>query len=163
MSEWGLTTVEITDELSFYEACDILHDARFDLARTVYLPEEKRWTAIFSREYFEGKGAVEEDRKFLIFRHYTFPLVESVLTLHSVCDLKVKDRAGINEFTFNEVAKIKDHYDLLFCENLRIRLRFDDEPRGELKDTRFLERQGGFWTLGKYFRPESEALLQRTP
>jgi len=161
MPEWRFQRIEISDERSFYGACDILHDASFDLLRSVYSPEEKKWTGFYEREYFEDQEAVKEDRRFLFFRHYTFPLVGCVLVLEGLDDLKVKDRARIERYAFNEVRKTKNGYALLFCENLTIELRFTDEPRGTLQDTQFLEKQGRLWSIGRLLKETEHAHLRR--
>ncbi|MDH4227987.1 MAG: hypothetical protein OEV59_09625 [Deltaproteobacteria bacterium] len=152
MKDLKMITIEINDESALYKAFDILHDARFCLPKAVYNQNDGTWSAVFEREYFEQEGAVRQDKKFLFFRRYTFPLVECTVVLRNLCDLQVKDKSNIENYMFNEIQKHKDGYSLVFCEGMEIDLKFNNEPFGRLQDMRVLEKEGSIWSWGRMFK-----------
>ncbi|MCP3850204.1 MAG: hypothetical protein GY694_08220 [Gammaproteobacteria bacterium] len=138
----NLVTIEISDEKSLYEACDMLHDSRFDLS-TLKLDEEKGiWEARFEREFFEDPKEMTHERKMFFFVKTTFPLAETELTLTGIKSYRIEDNSEIEIYTFNE-CQIKDRVaTLVFCEDMKMVLEFYNKPIGKLADQKLLEKTG---------------------
>jgi hypothetical protein len=146
-----LIQIEITDHESLMNACDLLHDARFDLAGLEMDREAGSWNASFEREYFEDASLLQSRRRLLLFTKYTFPLVMSKLVLREVASCGIEDKSRIGTYTFNE-CRLKDKaYELVFCEDMKMTIRFKDRPYGELRDLSLLSKKGSFLALGSPF------------
>jgi len=148
----SLVDVKITDEKSLLNACDLLHDARFELSSVSFDQAKGMWKATFTREFFEDPNLMQAKRAFLIFTRHTFPLAESVLELAGVASQNVEDRSQIGTFMFNECRPVKGAYHLVFCENMEITLVFCQQPAGRLRDLRLLDHKGTYLSFGKRSR-----------
>jgi hypothetical protein len=146
-----LVQIEIGDHESLMKACDLLHDARFDLAGLEMDQEAGSWNASFEREYFEDAGLLLSRRRLLVFTKYTFPFVMSRLVLREVASCGIEDKSRIGTYTFNE-CRLKDKaYELVFCEDMKMTIQFKDRPCGELRDLSLLSKKGAFLALGSPF------------
>ena len=161
MMSQKLVTIEISDQASLLQACDILHDARFDFSQAKFDGQSGTWRAVFIREFFEDPSLMQEHRTF-IFARFTFPMAECVLELSEVSGYEVQDRSKIGIFTFNECRPDGDSYRFDFCENMDISFRFHNKPNGRLSDMRLLEEQGSMWAFRNPFRRKANQSLQLT-
>ena len=143
-----LVTIDITDTASLLDACDILHDARCDLSTLHVDLDEGVWRARFEREFTEDPDAMVHERRLLFFVKSTFPMAETELTLTGVKGYRIEDNAGIEIFMFDECQIESNVATLLFCEDMKMILEFDDNPRGRLVDLRLLGKTGSMWTTG---------------
>jgi len=145
----NLVTIEITDDASLLEACDILHDARCDLSTLHVDLENGVWNAIFEREFFEDPGVMTHERKLLVFTKTTFPLAETELTLSGVKSYQIEDRAKIEIFMFNECQIEGNVATLYFCEDMKMTIEFENKPQGKLVDLRLLDKTGNMYCTGR--------------
>ena len=145
-------TINISDDKSLLEACDILHDARCDLS-SLHVDEEKGlWKAIFEREFFEDPDIMTHERKLFIFTKTKFPIVKSELSLTGIKSYDIEDKSQIGIFTFNE-CQIKDNVaTLFFCENMKMIIEFNNKPQGKITDITLLNKKGSMYTMGKWFK-----------
>jgi hypothetical protein len=147
----NLVSIDICDEKSLLNACDILHDARFDLGSAKFDAQVATWNAIFIREFFEDATLVTE-RRGIVFTSFTYPMAESVLELDGVADYSVRDRSHIARHTFSECQVRRGKCRLFFCEGMEIVLTFKERPSGCLRDVRLLEEHGARRVLRNPFR-----------
>jgi hypothetical protein len=144
-----LIYMEINNEESLLNACDLLHDAYFDLSTMTYNNRERKWLGKFKREFFENPDLIQSRRKFLFFTEHTFPMADTFLSLEQVAKIRINDRARIEIFTFNECRRENGKYVLYFNEAMEMEIKFDGTPRGYLKDTKLLDERGSFLAFGK--------------
>ncbi len=144
----NLVTIDITDAASLLDACDILHDSRCDLSTLHVDLDAGVWRARFEREFFEDPDVMTHERKLLFFVKSTFPMAETELTLTGVKSYRIEDNAGIEIFMFNECQIESNVATLLFCEDMKMILEFENTPSGKLVDLRLLEKTGSMWTTG---------------
>ncbi len=149
-----LVKIEIRDHESLMEACDLLHDAQCDVSGLEVDQTAGCWEAPFEREFFEDPNLIQSRRSLLLFTRYTFPLVSSHLTLRNVATYEIRDRSRIGTYTFDECCLRGDTYELLFCEDMEMVLRFRDKPCGELRDLSLLSRKGSLFGFRTPFRKE---------
>ncbi len=148
-----LTTVQIHDQATLTEACDLLHDASFDLSSAQFDRDACEWRGVFHRELHDRELIKKTSRRvLLLFRRYKIPLVESELRLSGVRDVEVSDRSRIGNYTLNKVSSKGDRLRLIFCEDMEIALYLRkgsrNRPAGKLTDSRLLgEYRSGlaFW------------------
>ncbi len=143
--------IEINDDKALMKACDLLHDAKFDLIKMKYDQEGKKWEGIFKREFFEDPTLIESKRKFIIFSRHAFPMAEAVLTLNEVASITVVDKAKIEIFTFNECQQQRGNYRLVFCEDMEILINFVSQPKGYFRDIKLLDEKGSLLTFRDKF------------
>ncbi len=101
--------INIENNETFLEACDVLHDAYLDISKIQYNENENIWEAPFEREFLEDPSKIEYQKKYLIFNKVSFPAVYSVLTLKDVKTYRIEDKSKIQIFTFNECRVKKQH------------------------------------------------------
>lgn len=148
----NLVRIEIRDNDSLLEACDILHDARFDLS-TLHVDEEGGvWNGRFEREFFEDPGLMNYQPKLFIFDKATFPLADSELTLNGIKSYSIEDKSRIGIYHFNECEITGEVVTLLFCEDMKMILTFQDKPQGRLVDHKLLDKMGSFYLFRNPFR-----------
>jgi hypothetical protein len=143
-----LVTIDITDEASLLNACDILHDSRCDLSTLHVDLSRGTWNAKFEREFFEDPDAMKHERKLLFFIKTTFPMAETELTLTGLKSYRIEDNADIGIFMFNECQINGSIATLLFCENMKMILEFESKPQGKLIDVKLLDKTGSMYTTG---------------
>jgi len=141
-----LVTIDIGDDASLLDACDILHDARCDLAHLEVDLDNGIWKARFQREFFEDPDLMTHERKLLFFVKSTFPMADTEFTLTGLKNYRIEDNANIGVFTFNEVQIAGNVARLLFCEDMRMIVEFEGPPQGKLVDLRLLDKRGSMWT-----------------
>ena len=147
-----LVRIQIHDDASLLEACDLLHDARCDLSTYKFDEENGIWQATFEREFFEDSNLVKSEPRFIILKKHTFPLAESVLTIKGVKNCEIRDKSNIGIYTFNE-CEIKDNiYMFLFCEDMEMLLTFISKPEGSLIDKRLLDTKSSIYSFRNLFR-----------
>ncbi len=147
----NLVTIEISDETSMFQACDILHDARFDLGNATLDIQNGTWSGVFIREFLEDASLISEHTG-IIFTTLAFPMAESVLELRGVTGRDIRDRSHIGTYTFNECQASHGTYRFLFCESMEIVVTFREKPQGRLRDIRLLDEHGSFLALRNPFR-----------
>jgi hypothetical protein len=147
----GFVHIEIRDHDSFMEACDLLHDAGFDLSALEVDTNIGSWKASFEREFFEEPSLMRSESRLIVFTKRTFPLISSQLTLQDVASYEIKDQSGIGRYSFNVCHFNGSAYELWFCENMRMIVRFKDKPHGELRDLNLLAKEGSFFALRNPF------------
>ncbi len=143
-----LITIDIIDDASLHYACDILHDSRCDLSTLHIDLEDNVWRARFEREFLEDPDVMTHERKLLFFIKSTFPMAETKLTLTGLKSYQIENNAGIEIFTFNECQIENNIVTLIFCEDMKMILEFEDTPRGKLVDLSLLNKTGSMWTTG---------------
>lgn len=153
-----LVTIEISDQATLLKACDLLHDARFDLSQAEFDSQSGTWRAFFIREFFEDPN-LRRDHPIFIFTRITFPMAECVLELSGVSGYEVQDRSMIGTFTFNECRLDGTCYRFDFCENMDLSFHFDGKPGGKFKDLKPLDEQGAMWAFRNPFRRRLTARL----
>ena len=147
-----LVRIEIRDNDSLLEACDILHDARFNLS-TLHVDEEIGvWNGRFEREFFEDPGLMNYQTKLFIFEKATFPLADSELTLNGIKSYIIEDRSRIGIYHFNECEIAGEAVTLLFSEDMKMILTFQDKRQGRLVDHKLLDKTGSFYLFRNPFR-----------
>ena len=137
MTDTELLKTEITDHESLMHVCDLLHDARCDMDAAVFEQEVGTWTATFKRL---GTGSSVVKRG-LVWDRLAIPLVESSVVLRCIASLEVRDQSGIGTYSFGGCVLKRGVYRLEFHEALTLFVRFQDDPQGELRDTRVLDEQ----------------------
>ncbi len=147
----NLVTIEISDETSLLKACDILHDARVDLADATFDAKAGSWRGVFIREFFEDASLISE-RRGIFGTKFSFPMAESVLELDNISSCDVVDKSSIGKYTFNECQATQGKYRFLFCEDMEIVVTFREKPSGQLRDIRLLDERGSYFTLRNPFR-----------
>jgi hypothetical protein len=147
----NLVTIEVTDETSLLRACDILHDARFDVGNAMADMQAGRWTGVFVREFFEDATLLSELRG-IIFTKVTFPMAESVLELGGIADCDVLDSSHLGTYTFSECQSVRGKYRFFFCEGMEIVFTFKEKPTGRLRDIRLLDERGSYLAIRNPFR-----------
>ena len=155
----NLVTIEINDDESLLEACDLLHDAQFDISTLQVDIDTRVWKARFKREFFEDPDAMIHKRKLLFFIKSTFPMAETELTLTGLRSYRIEDNANIGTFMFNE-CQVNGHVTTMhFCEDMKMILEFEGTPQGKLVDLRLLDKTGSMWTIGvKEYRKRCQQL-----
>lgn len=144
----NLVTIEVFDEKSLLDACDILHDSRFNIS-SLKLDENKGiFEARFEREFFEDPKEMTHERKMFFFVKTTFPLAETELTLTGIKSYRIGDKSEIEIYTFNECQMKDGIATLIFCEDMKMVLEFHSKPLGRLADLRLLEKTGSMYTTG---------------
>ena len=146
-----LIQIEITDDKSLLEACDILHDASFDLSTLKYDEDMGTLNALFKREFLEDPSLIKRERRFLLFEKISFPLIQSMLSLAGVQDFKIKDKSRIGTYMFLECEIVECSYQFVFCEDMKFTLRFEDNPKGYLSDEKLLDAKGTYYTFRNPF------------
>ena len=146
-----LVTIEIIDEASLLEACDILHDARFDLEKAKPDLQSESWSGVFIREFFEDASLMSE-RPGIIFTKMTFPMAECSFKLTGIVGCDLQDRSRIGRYTFNECQPLRGSYRFLFSEDMEIVFRFREKPCGRLQDIRLFDERGSYFALRNPFR-----------
>lgn len=154
----NLVTIDIADENSLLRACDILHDARFDLSTARFDELAGRWQAMFVREFFEDLSLLRR-RRFLFLSWYTFPMAETTLQLSEITSYHINDRSQIGTYSFNECRPQRGSYRLAFCEDMEISMTFRDKPEGKLQDIKLLDERGSYWAIGDPLRTGQTALF----
>lgn len=147
----NLVTIDITDETSLLQACDILHDARFDLGKAMSDVLAGTWSGVFIREFFEDESLMSESPG-LFFTKLTYPMAESVLQLSGIANCDVRDRSRIGISTFNECQPSHGEYRFVFCEGTEIVFTFKEKPTGRLHDVRLMDERGSHLALRNPFR-----------
>ena len=145
----NLVTIDITDDASLLEACDILHDARCDLSTLHVDRDNGVWKATFEREFFEDPSVMTHERKLFVFTKTTFPLAETELTLGGIKSYEIEDKARIEIFTFNECRIEKNVATLYFCEDMKMTIEFNERPQGKLVDLSLLDKTGSMYCTGR--------------
>lgn len=145
-----LVHIDITDDGSLLEVCDILHDAQCDLSTLEYKEQADTLKIIFKR-HFEEPSLMTREPKFLFFEKIIFPLTLSKLSLKGVKDFKVEDKSNISIYTFNECEIKGDDYHFLFCEDMKMVIRFEGAPSGSLFDEKLLDEKGVVYSLRNPF------------
>lgn len=110
------------------------------------------WTATFEREYFEDASLINSQRKLLIFRKIVLPLIRTTLTLRGIMRINDFRPADDFDYMFNEVNydDKRNVYKFFFCEYYSFEIGFDNLPSGDMKDMEIIDKQGSFWTVGKW-------------
>ncbi|MHC4642590.1 MAG: hypothetical protein ACYS32_13170 [Planctomycetota bacterium] len=146
-----LVRIEIRDNDSLLEACDILHDARFDLS-TLHVGEEVGvWNGRFEREFFEDPSLMNYQPKLFIFVKATFPLADSELTFNGITSYSIEDKSRIGIYHFNECKITGEFVTLLFCEDMKMILTFKDKPQGRLVDHKLMDKTGSIYLFRNPF------------
>ena len=145
----NLVTIEINDNDSLLEACDILHDSRCDLSTLEVDKEKGIWKATFEREFFEDPNVITHERKLFVFTKTTFPLAETELTLIGVKSYEIEDKAKIKLFMFNECQIEKNVATLYFCEDMKMTIEFENKPRGNLVGMKLLDKTRSMYCTGR--------------
>ena len=148
----NLVKIQISDDKSLLEACDILHDARCDLSTYEFDEKAGKWQATFKREFFEDPNLVKHEPRFIIFERHTFPLAESVLTIKGVKNCEIRDKSNIGIYTFNECQIKNNIYRFLFCEDMEMLLTFIRKPEGNLIDKKLLDTKSTMYSFRNPFR-----------
>jgi hypothetical protein len=148
----NLVRIDIIDNESLLKACDILHDAYFDLSTVEYDENNGIWKAIFEREYFENSKTMQTEQKFLFLTKVTFPLAKSELSLGGIKTYKIEDRSNIRIYSFNECQVKKHIYKFLFNEDMEITITFQDKPKGSLVDQELLDKKGSYYRWSNPFK-----------
>lgn len=148
----NLVNIQIEDEKSLLEACDLLHDARCDLSTLEVNESEGTWCVKFEREFFEDPTLMKSAPFLFIFTKYTFPHVESQLKLKGIKNYKIIDKSNIGTYTFNECQRHNKVYKLLFCENMEMEITFGEHPSGQLNDLTLLNKEGSYTSFRNPFR-----------
>ncbi len=143
----NLVSIQIVDEKTLLDACDLLHDSKFDLTKSTYDSKARIWKGTFKREFFEDPTLMTSKRKFIFLTKHIFPMAEASLTIKNVESINVVDKADIEEFTFNECQPEKNAYRLIFCEDMEIELNINGRPNGKFKDIQVLEEKGSLVTF----------------
>lgn len=141
----NLVTINITDDASLLEACDILHDARFDLSTLHRDRDGSIWKATFEREFFEDPDLMTRERKLFFFTKTTFPMAETELTLTGLKSYRIEDNSRIRFYSFNKCQITGNVATLLFCENMKIIIEFEGRPQGTLVDLQLLDKTGAMY------------------
>ncbi len=150
--------LEITDQDSLIKACDLLHDARCD-SSTVEMDLTKGfWTISFEREFFENPNLMQTKLCFFILTKHFFPLITSKLTFYNVLSYQIEDKSHIGKYMFNKCQIKDDIYELSFCEDMRMLLKFKNKPSGELRDLHLLQKKGSFFTFRNPFKRNDRSL-----
>jgi len=144
----NLVTIDIIDNVSLLEACDILHDARCDLSTLHVDLKNSIFKVRFEREFLEDPKVMTHERKLFVFTKTTFPFAEMELTLTGFKNYRIENNARIEIFTFNECHIDHKIVTLQFCEDMKIILEFDGELRGNLIDLKLLDKMGSMYTTG---------------
>ena len=150
--EHNLAKIEISDDKSLHEACDLLHDARCDLSTLDVDKEQGTWLAKFQREFFEDPALMTHKRRFFFFTKSSFPLAETELRLEGIIGYEILDKSHIGVYVFNECQKSNNLCRLLFCEDMEMIITFENKPRGSLTDLRLLDEQGSYYSLRNPFK-----------
>jgi hypothetical protein len=145
-------TINIKNDETLLEACDVLHDGCLDISKIKYNEAAGTWEAKFERDFLEDPSKIKYKRKYLIFNKVSFPIVHSVLYLKGIKTYKIEDRSQIQNFTFNECQIKNSSYKFVFCENMTIHFTFNQEPKGTLDDQSFSKEGRFFLTIGKPFK-----------
>ncbi|MFH1232879.1 MAG: hypothetical protein V1651_03405 [Patescibacteria group bacterium] len=134
--------INIINDKSFLNVCDLLHDGHCDLSTIEYNKNAGTLKVIFEREFFEDPKLITFEPRLLFFRKAIFPIVESELSLAGIKTYKIEDKSGIQIYSFNECQIKNKIYELVFNEGVSIILTFDDFPKGNLIDNKFLNKKG---------------------
>ena len=140
----NLVRIDIRDNESLLEACDILHDARCDISTLQVDENAGTWKARFEREFFEDPALMKYEPKLFVFNKATFLLADSELTLTGVKSYKIEDKSKIGIYTFSEVKIADGLATFFFCEAMEMVLTFQDTPQGSLVDHKLLDKEGSF-------------------
>ena len=143
----NLIQIDIRDKASLLKACDLLHDAKFDMDLSKWDNESGVWSACFEREFFEDKRLCSLDKDWIVLKKYSFPLCDTFLELRNVKTLTCIDKSRIGIYTFNECVPNDGGYDFYFCEDMTISLRFAGSPSGIFRDRKLLDTRGAFWSF----------------
>lgn len=144
----SLFKINITDNASLLEACDVLHDALFESSSLELDMDRGVWKARFEREPFEDPGLMTHERKLFFFVKSTFPIVQTELTITGLKSYRVEGYGKSEVFFFYECRIDGKIATLLFSGNMKMILEFEDMPRGLLFDLRLLDKTGTMWTSG---------------
>jgi hypothetical protein len=148
----NLVKNDIVDDKSPLYACDLLHDAKFDLDKFTYNKEQGICHFYFEREFFEDKTLMKYEPKLFIFTKATFPLAESELILQNIDRIKIRDGSKIGIYTFNECRISKNKYLMNYCEDMDIEIIFKEYPKGKFLDNNLLNKQGTMWFFKNSFK-----------
>ena len=146
--ENNLVTIDITDNESLLDACDILHDAYCDLSTLHQDITNGVWKVRFEREFTENPNVMTHERKFIFFIKSTFPITDPELTLTGVKNCRIENKVLTDKLTFNECQIKTGVATLLFCEGIKIIVEFEESPQGKLVDLGLLEKTRTMWTTG---------------
>ena len=114
------------------EAMADFHDERFDLDSMAFDPDQRCWSGRFYRRVYDDARTTREHSG-VESREY-FPVVECTLRLYNVTACRVRDRAQIGKYTFNECEPTDTGCTLSFCENLDIDIDVDGSITGDLNE-----------------------------
>jgi hypothetical protein len=129
----NLIEIEIINKSSLLAACDILHDAYFDLSKMRFNRTKRTWSGLFQREFFEDDILNKREKRLLFFTKYSYQLCDCTLELSNVSNCKYIDKSNIGIYMFNECIANNDTYKFQFCEDLEIAITFSEIPKGKLK------------------------------
>jgi hypothetical protein len=148
----NLVKIDIVNNESFLEACDILHDGYCDLTTVKYDKINGTCKAVFEREFLEDSELMTFEPKLLLFYKVSFPMAKSELSLEGIATFKIEDKDNIQNYSFNE-CHIKDKTcTFFFNEGMRIILVFKSMPRGSLRDLELLNEKGSFYKFRNPFK-----------
>ena len=148
----NLVTIDIKNDESLLEACDILHDAKFDISQLQVDENAGVWRGRFEREFFEDPSLIKHESKFLILVKGTFPLADSELRLDGVKSYEIQDKSKIGIYTFNECKIVDGVATLFFCEDMKMIVTFRGCPSGSLIDHKLLDKRSAFYFFRNPFR-----------
>jgi hypothetical protein len=63
----NLVTIDISDETSMLQACDLLHDGRFELGTATPDIQAGTWKGIFIRQFFENECQAIRGKYWFLF------------------------------------------------------------------------------------------------
>ena len=118
------------------EAMAYFHDERFDLDSMAFDPDQRCWSGRFYRRVYDDARTTREHSG-VESRDYSreyFPVVECTLNLYNVTACRIRDRAQIVKYTFNECEPTDTGCTLSFCENLDIDIDVDGSITGDLNE-----------------------------
>ncbi len=148
----NLIAFDIEDNASLLEACDLLHDARFDLSTLQVDINAGIWKAGFEREFTEDETLLKHELKMFIFEKTTFPLADSELILTGIRNYIIEDKSGIEIYQFVECRIAGFAATLFFAENMKIILEFQNKPNGSFIDHRLLNKEASVYCFRNPFR-----------
>ncbi len=148
----NLAKIDIVDDKSLLNACDILHDGYFDLSTVKYDENAGTWRASFEREFFEDSELMTFKPKLLFFHKVSFPMALSDLSLGGIKTYRIEDKSNIQIYSFNECRIKNEIYKFYFNEDLELTFTFEDPPKGSLTDQKLLDKKGSLYKWKNPFK-----------
>lgn len=93
--------IKIFDPKEIRKISAVIHDEKFDKNDILFSAEKASLDLKFKRSKIEEKILL---KKFLFMEKLSFPIVESFLKINYVESYKIKDKANIGTYDFNEIT-----------------------------------------------------------